>query len=45
MRVVDSHYMFNWNTKLVSDPTSTVRIEAKIIATGQIIYSDIGLKQ
>jgi hypothetical protein len=45
MRLVDSHYMFNWNTKLVNDPTSTVRIQARIVATGQVIYTDIGLKR
>ena len=45
MRLVDSNYMFNWNTKLVSDPTATVRIQATIVATGQVIFSDIGLKK
>ena len=45
MRHVDSHYMFNWNTKLVTDPTATVRIQATIIATGQVIWTDIGLKK
>jgi len=48
MRMVDSHYMFNWNTKLVNDPTATVRIEARItLGSGsyQVIYSDIGLKK
>jgi protocatechuate 3,4-dioxygenase beta subunit len=45
MRLVDSHYMFNWNTKLASDPTSTIRIQAKIASTGQVISSDIGLKK
>ncbi len=45
MRRVDSHYMFNWNTKLVTDPTATVRIQATIMATGQVIYTDIGLKK
>jgi hypothetical protein len=37
--------MFNWNTKLVSDPTSTVRIQARIVTTGQVIWTDIGLKR
>jgi len=45
MRMVDSHYMFNWNTKLATDPTATIRIQATIVATGQVIYSDIGLKK
>ena len=45
MRLVDSHYMFNWNTRLASDPTSTVRIQATIVSVGQVIYSDIGLKK
>ena len=45
MRMVDSMYMFNWNTKLVGDQTCTVRIQARIVATGQTIYADIGLKK
>jgi PKD repeat protein len=45
MRMVDSHYMFNWNTKLASDPTATIRIQATVVATGQVIYADIGLKK
>ena len=42
---VDSHYMFNWNTKLVTDNTCTIRIKATIMATGQVISEDIGLKK
>jgi hypothetical protein len=45
MRFVDSRYMFNWNTKVLSDPTCTVRIQATIMETGQMIYSDIGLRK
>ena len=45
MRFTDPNYMFNWNTKLVNDQTSTIRIQAEIVSTGQIIYSDIGLKK
>ena len=45
MRKTDSHYMFNWNTKLASDPTATIRIQATIVVTGQVIFTDIGLKK
>jgi hypothetical protein len=45
MRLVDPQYMFNWNTKVVSDPTSTVLIQATITATGQKIATEIGLKR
>ena len=48
MRMADSHYMFNWNTKLATDSTSTVRIEARINLGGgmyQVVYSDIGLRK
>ena len=45
MRKTDSHYMFNWNTKLASDPTATIRVQATIVITGQVIFADIGLKK
>jgi Big-like domain-containing protein len=45
MRFADPQYMFNWSTKLVSDPTSTVLIQATIVATGQKISTEIGLKK
>ena len=45
MRMTDVHYLFNWNTKLMSDPTATARIQARIVVTDQVISTDIGLKR
>ena len=44
MRFSDPIYIFNWSTKSVDDPSSTVLITVKIVATGQTVSATIGLK-
>ena len=44
MRFSDPIYIFNWSTKSVDDPSSTVLITVKIVATGATVSATIGLK-
>jgi hypothetical protein len=44
MRFSDPIYIFNFGTKNITDSSSTVRIDVKIMATNQITWAFIGLK-
>ena len=47
-RFSDPIYIYNWSTKKVNDPSSTVRLTVKIMSGSTVIqstYSDIGLKK
>ncbi len=44
MRFSDPIYIFNFGTRAVTDPSSTLRIDVSIPATGQFTYAHIGLK-
>jgi hypothetical protein len=45
MRYVSPNYLFNWNTKIVNDPSSTIWIKATISETNQTITANIGIRK